>query len=271
MVVSRSSFKTKWQEKNPRLIIFQCVSHSSAIVAKYACAKIPDVEDIVKDLPSFLNASSKRTAIFRSIVLELGYAFQKIPSHSETRWLVRHRCIIVILKNWEVILQFLMVLVSEKVEKAQELLEKMQNPLTFAYFLFLKFTLNDFNAYNAKFQSRETMVQELQPYSFKFFFWILGTYLKEGLLRTDLFFQIIRNVTFADSTNQKALETIVTLVRKRVYICNSNLQTKNYKGKKLINFFEIACNFMPLQAKKFEIGFLLIMSFCLALLVFSLK
>ena len=86
MVGSRSSFKTKLQEKSPRLIIFQCVSHSSAIVATYACAKISDVEDIVKDLPSFLNASSKRTAIFRSIVFELGYAFQKIPRHSETRW-----------------------------------------------------------------------------------------------------------------------------------------------------------------------------------------
>ena len=85
MVGNKSSFKTKLQEKSPRLLIFQCVSHSSAIVAKYACAKIPDVEDIIKDLQSYLNASSKRTAIFRSIVFELGYAFQKIPSHSETR------------------------------------------------------------------------------------------------------------------------------------------------------------------------------------------
>ena len=63
-----------------------------------------------------------------------------------------------------------MVLVSEKVEKAKDLLEKMQNPLTFAYFLFLKFTLNHFNECNAKFQSHETMVQELQPYTVKFFF-----------------------------------------------------------------------------------------------------
>ena len=53
MVGNRSSFKTKLQEKSPRLIIFQCVSYSSAIVAKYACAKIPDVEDIIKRLAKF--------------------------------------------------------------------------------------------------------------------------------------------------------------------------------------------------------------------------
>ena len=116
MTGSKSSFKTKLLEKTPRLITMPCVSHSSAIAAKNSCSTFPDVDYVIKLLPSFLNASPKRTTIYRNIVLELGYVFQKIPSQCETRWLVRHQCIVVILKNWNVIIKFLMVLESEKVE-----------------------------------------------------------------------------------------------------------------------------------------------------------
>ena len=94
-----------------------------------------------------------------------------------------------------------MVLESEKIEKARDLLNIMQNHWTIAYFFFLKYTLNMFNIYNAKFQNREIMIQELQPQSANFLYWILGRYLKKGLLELNLFFQIIRNVNFSDSNN----------------------------------------------------------------------
>ena len=133
MLGTKCSFQTKLREKSPGVVIIGCVCHSAATSAKYSCAKIPDVDCIIKGIPNFLNASPKRTAIYRSIVEELGENFQKIPSHAETRWLVRLSCIIVILANWDNIVCFLMVLVSEKVEKAADLLNKMQNPLTKAY------------------------------------------------------------------------------------------------------------------------------------------
>ena len=130
MIGNKSSFKTKLKEKNPNVVVIPCVSHSAATAAKYSCAKIPDVENIIKSIPSFLNASSKRNAIYRNIVEELGGVFRIIPSHAETRWLVRHQCIVVILNNWDNILRFLMV---------RDLLNIMQNPLTIAYFFFLKY------------------------------------------------------------------------------------------------------------------------------------
>ena len=122
MTGSKSSFKTKLLEKTPRLITMPCISHSSDIAAENSCSKFPNVNYVIKLLPSFLNTSPKRTAIYRNIVLELGYVFQKILSHCETRRLIRHQCIVVILKNWNVIIKFFMVLESEKVEKAQDLL-----------------------------------------------------------------------------------------------------------------------------------------------------
>ena len=182
MLRTKCSFQTKLREKSSGVVIIGCVCHSAATSAKYSCAKIPDVDSIIKGVPNFLNASPKRTAIYRNILEELGDTFQKIPSHAETRWLVRLSCIIVILNNWDNIVCFLMVLVSEKVEKAADLLNKMQHPLTKAYFLFLKYTLTVFNVYNATFQKRETMIQELQPLSCNFLLWILSKYLKQAFL-----------------------------------------------------------------------------------------
>ena len=58
---NKSSFETKLKEKNPNVIVIPCVSHSMATAAKYSCAKIPDVENIIKSIPSSLNGNSKRT------------------------------------------------------------------------------------------------------------------------------------------------------------------------------------------------------------------
>ena len=93
--------------------------------------------------------------------------FHKISSHAETRWLVRFRCINVILNDWDNIVRFLLVHFSEKVEKAADLVSKIQNSLTKAYFFFLKYTLTVFNVYNATFQKRKTMIEEMQPQSAK--------------------------------------------------------------------------------------------------------
>ena len=64
MTGSKSSLKTKLLKKTPRLITMPWVSHSSAIAAKNSCSTFPDVYYVIKLLPSFLNASPKRTAIY---------------------------------------------------------------------------------------------------------------------------------------------------------------------------------------------------------------
>ena len=134
--------------------------------------------------------------------------FHKISSHAKTRWLVRFRCINVILNDWDNIVRILLVLIAEKVEKAADLVNKMQNSLTKAYLFFLKYTLTVFNVYNATFQKRKTMIGELRPQSAKILIWILNKYLKQGLLRPDLFFHVVRKVNFSDSNNQIALDAI---------------------------------------------------------------
>lgn len=243
MVGKSQSFKTHLMRKSPRAIVIPCVAHSSATIAKYACAEIPDVDDLVKSIPAFHNASPKRFAIYKKIVSELGGSGTKIPSHSDTRWLARHHCISAIVEKWDVILQYLMVLASEKTEKADVLLKTMQNPLTYAYFLFLKFTLNMFNVYNATFQKRETMVQELQPTAVKFFVWILEKFLKQGLLQpAELFFQIIRKVNFSDPLNQKPLTDLDVGIETRKYL-EQQIAVQNLSDEQVDTFYRNCLKF----------------------------
>ena len=88
--------------------------------------------------------------------------------------------------------------------------------------------MNAFNVFNATFQKRETMVQELQPQSTKFFLWILHKYLKKALLDVNLFFHVIRNVNFEDAKNQKAFGDIDVGAETQKYLdqqlANNNLR-----------------------------------------------
>ena len=93
MLDTKSSFLIKLKEKSSGVLAIGYACHSAATSAKLSCEKIPDVDCVIKGLLSFLNASPKRTAIYRNIVEELGDVFHKIPSHAETRWLIRSRCI----------------------------------------------------------------------------------------------------------------------------------------------------------------------------------
>ena len=52
------------------------------------------------------------------------------------------------------------------------------------------------------------MDQELQHQSAKILLWILNNYLKQGLLKPDLFFHVVRKINVSDSDNQIALEAI---------------------------------------------------------------
>ena len=85
----------------------------------------------------------------------------------------------------------------------------MQDALIFASFLFVKFTLYAFNILNAAFQKRQTVFQELQPQSTKFFLWILHKYLKNALLDVNLFIHGIKNVNYEDAIIKRHVETLM--------------------------------------------------------------
>ncbi|XP_029665084.1 uncharacterized protein LOC115236638 [Formica exsecta] len=169
MIGKTSSFKTKLIEKSPNLVTLPCVCHSSALAAKAACEIIP--QDLCRNtLVNWLKV------------------------HSEN------------LGNMGILGNFLMEQASENVRPAHNLLSIFQNPSTKAYLFFLEFALDTFNKYNAKFQTRKSIIHELQPSSIKLLLWFLRKFMKPALLKTGVFGHIVRTVNFSDRANHLLLE-----------------------------------------------------------------
>jgi len=78
---------------------------------------------------------------------------------------------------------------------------------TKAYFLFLKYILNEFNAFNAFFQGLETRIHLLQPKSVNFLFKVCKNFLKDELLKSFNAENVI-NIIFSLKENQKDLHEI---------------------------------------------------------------
>jgi len=209
MIGKNSSFKTKLTEKNPNLITLPCVCHSAALAAKDACEIIPkDCERFIKGISTFISGSPKKTAIFRDFQMCFEKSSLNILKYAETRWLTRHKCIERILEMWDTLGKFLMEQASENVRFADELLGIFQKPSTKAYIFFLEFTLNTFNKYNAKFQTRKSLIHELQPYSMELLLSFLQKFIKPALLKPETFGHIVRKLNFSDHNNQLPLEEI---------------------------------------------------------------
>lgn len=126
---------------------------------------------IKKKISNFINSSPKCSAIFT----EFSECFQgkklKILKLCDTRWLSHYLCVERLLESWDTIKHFLTeFVVSEKTTAGEYLLSLMGNVELKAYFLFLKYILNLFNAFNAFFQALETRIHLLQLKSQNFLF-----------------------------------------------------------------------------------------------------
>ncbi|XP_066600974.1 E3 SUMO-protein ligase KIAA1586-like [Prorops nasuta] len=72
IIGKHESFQTKLLQKCPQLITMPCIYHSYALAASHACKTIPlPLDNFIKKLVSFVNLSSKRTAIFDDLQIAL--------------------------------------------------------------------------------------------------------------------------------------------------------------------------------------------------------
>lgn len=71
-------------------------------------------------------------------------------------WLVLHKYIVRFLDNWEVLKNYFIFCIVEKKSKSVEIILDLLNNISIkAYLLFLKYSLNFLNSFNALFQSRK--------------------------------------------------------------------------------------------------------------------
>jgi len=165
----------------------------------------PYCEEFLKKIATYLNSSPKRSAIFREFCECFQETNRKILKLCDTRWLSHYLCIERLLESWDTIKYFLTeMVVSEKTNSGEYLLSMMDNVEMKAYFLFLKYVLNFFNAFNAFFQALETRIHLLHPKSINFLFQICRNFLKEEYLKP-----FSTNIIFSLKENQKAINEII--------------------------------------------------------------
>jgi len=86
----------------------------------------------------------------------------KLLKLSKTRWLSLQKCVVRLLENWEVLKNyFILAIVEDKSKSAEFILEYLNDNSIKAYLLFLKYSLNFLNNFNALFQSRNILVHKL--------------------------------------------------------------------------------------------------------------
>lgn len=94
-----------------------------------------------------------------------------------------HKCVKRILENWDVLLHFFSLAVTEDhLKMASVILEAMNNPLNKGYLLFLVYSLNYFNSFNALFQSRAVLINELHSKSLTIFWQFSQNFVKPELV-----------------------------------------------------------------------------------------
>jgi len=85
---------------------------------------------------------------------------------SSTRWLALQKCITKFLDNWEVLKHYFhLEIIENKGKSAQFIFNNLNEDKIKAYLLFLKYSLNFLNPFNALFQSRNTLILELSEHS----------------------------------------------------------------------------------------------------------
>jgi len=158
MIGTHDSFISRLKKEVPALIILKCICHSSALIASKACSKLPDsCENLLHAIATYISGSAKRSAILREFQEFFGVESRKILKLSNTRWLMLHKCVTRLLDNWEVLKHYFhLEIIENKGKSAQFIFDNLNNDKIKAYLLFLKYSLNFLNSFNALFQSRKT-------------------------------------------------------------------------------------------------------------------
>jgi hypothetical protein len=245
MVGKNNSFFSRLKQEVPHVILVKCICHTSAIISSKACAELPRTpEDMVRNIATYISGSVKRCAELLEFQEYFNGAKKKILKVTSTRWLSLHMCVERILENWDVLFHFFqLAAVEDHLKSAANILEEMRNPLNKAYLLFLSFVLNYFSKFNALFQGRNLLIQELYQKSVCILSQILQNYVKPHLLNN------VIGLNPKHPTNFLPLEEINLGYKCNLYI------TENLPLDLQKEFKKSACSFTLSLQKKCRKGF----------------
>ncbi|RLU25331.1 hypothetical protein DMN91_001487 [Ooceraea biroi] len=163
MIGEHNSFMSRLRKEVPALIVLKCICHSSALIASKACSKLPDsCDNLLHAVATYFSGSAKRSAILCEFQTFFDVESRKILKLSNTRWLVLQKCVTRLLENWDVLKHyFYLETIENNNNSAVTISNTLNDNAIKAYMLFLKYSLNFLNDFNALFQGRQILIHKL--------------------------------------------------------------------------------------------------------------
>ncbi|RZB39756.1 hypothetical protein BDFB_013214 [Asbolus verrucosus] len=120
-----------------------------------ACHKLPrHIEDLTRNIYNYFNSSSKRTVEFAEFQTFCNVKMHKILHPSQTRWLSFQAVDTRILEQYESLQLFFIDCVSKHdILACDNILQKLNDPVTKLFLYFLDFVLPFFNNLNKEMQA----------------------------------------------------------------------------------------------------------------------
>ncbi|KYQ59056.1 hypothetical protein ALC60_01891 [Trachymyrmex zeteki] len=200
MTENHSLFKKEFKKLCPHLMTLLCSCHSATLVAHNACDKIPTFcEKFIKNIFSYINDRPRHFSEFMEFCKYFQETSHKILEY-DTYWISRYNFVEKFLEYWDMVKNFLE---TKSTRAASNLLFTMCMVETKAYFLFLKYVLSFFNAFNTFFQTLETQIHLLQSKSL-----ILLQEICQNFLQSEHLTPLLTDVDFSLKKNQKILNKI---------------------------------------------------------------
>lgn len=206
MMGVHNSLSSKLKNDIPDLFILKCSCHSFSLCANYACEKLPKiVEDLARDIYSYLQHSFKRQTEFKEFQEFVSVKPHKMLQPSQTRWLSLHQVVARLLEQYDaLILYFSDQHLSENVDKADSILNRLRDPSIKLYYYFLDFVLPLFNILNKEMQSETVKIHTLYEKIENVLRTLLDCYIKkEHLAKTP-----IDEIQYKDPQNFVPIENV---------------------------------------------------------------
>ncbi|XP_032673098.1 uncharacterized protein LOC116844993 isoform X2 [Odontomachus brunneus] len=167
MVENYNSFINKLKTEIPTLILLKCMYHSSAFVASKAFSKLPkSCEHVLYAIAKYDSNNANESIVLREYQLFFSSELNKVSKSSAIKSPdILQKLIIKLLDNWENLIEYFYIEISEKNKLAQDIYKILKDDYIKAYMLFLKYSLHFCNNFNTLFRSRKILIHKLSECS----------------------------------------------------------------------------------------------------------
>lgn len=155
-----NSVLSRLREKVPKIIFVKCTCHSLALCCEHAFKKLPaNLDYLLSETARWFKLSSLRKEQFKDIFNVMNNDYiqpSRFITPSNTRWLVKGKCIYNVLTQWYELKAYFSVLAEkEKNYHARIIHEMICDERNFLYLTFALPVIQDFESVNAAFQATD--------------------------------------------------------------------------------------------------------------------